>query len=128
MSVESKSSPTIWSDKVRSQRLLYLALCPQSDREVLTYQKDMTIKDFERITYLLEQLNFDEYCFYLEKEYEHFIEDLGKEILNNLVPKKDRKSKRACRKAQLEEAQQWSEDFCLSLPESIREYIMELLN
>jgi len=49
-------------EKTRCEKLLFYSFCCDRDKEKLSGQTEMTIHDFERITYLLDLLGFSEYC------------------------------------------------------------------
>lgn len=109
----------IWDEKARKEKMLYLAICPQRDYDVLTLNEDMTLEDFERIYYVLGALEFTNYLIYLQKEYEklyiEYADSMEREIDDSSID-------------MLDSYEEWIINFCSQLPtERMRECIGSIL-
>lgn len=60
------------SEQLEKEKSIFLSLCCQSDRDMLTGKADMTLQDFERITYLTMVFGFAKYTLTLHEEYLDF--------------------------------------------------------
>ncbi|WP_368264908.1 hypothetical protein [Enterococcus innesii] len=58
----------------------FLSLCSPHDRDLLTGRAEMTLQDFERITYLIMTLGFSVYAHNLHKQYMDFTIQLTEQI------------------------------------------------
>lgn len=105
---DAKSILRIENEKIRKEKLLFLSLCSQLDRDMLQCKREMSLQDFNRIMYLIYNLGFESY--YTELSgiyYDLFIKD---------YPCKD------------EDMYKWLEDFCNQLPtDTMKTFIRELL-
>jgi hypothetical protein len=114
---------TKWEEKqAEKQFYLFLALCPESDRKLLLSEEKMTVKDFERIQYLIDSLGLETlHCHFL-KEHPEMTEALGeknsseKELFATDV------------KGKFNEIMQWQNDFIAQVPESsVRTFLYKAL-
>lgn len=60
------------SSKQGKERTIFLSLCCPHDRDLLTQKAEMTLKDFERLTYLIMKLDFVAYAQELISQYNSF--------------------------------------------------------
>jgi hypothetical protein len=104
---------TEWADKqAKKQFYLFLAVCPESDRKLLLSEEKMTVKDFERIQYLIDSLGLETLHSHFLKEHPEMTEALGsknsseKELFATDV------------KGKFNEIMQWQDDFIAQVPES----------
>lgn len=109
--------------RLRSERLLYLALCPEKDRQLIEDKtKKWNLGDFKRITNILDALEMSLFSNYLQMKHSDLLEQAAKEIqseIDNHVCDIDKSIK---------EVVMWHSDFCQQLPsETIKKYISELL-
>ena len=68
--------------RVEQQKLLFLSMCSSSDRNKIIGRNSMDIHDFERISYLLGALGFEDYKEFKAEAYsrgkrEVYIKDLN---------------------------------------------------
>ena len=55
--------------KAETQEQEFLEVCSSYDHDLLTGKKEMTLKDYERITYLVSSLGYSQYLQFLIGEY-----------------------------------------------------------
>ena len=109
--------------KAETQEQEFLEVCSSYDHDLLTGKKEMTLKDYERITYLVSSLGYSQFLIgkYMDLaqadeereereheiylEYPEYYEDEGI----------------------LEEEEKWLEEFLNQLPEKKREYFEKLI-
>jgi len=60
------------SEQLDKEERIFLSLCCQHDRDMLTDKADMTLEDFERITFLTMALDYVNYTFILNEKYLDF--------------------------------------------------------
>ncbi len=82
--------------KVRKEYYLFLALCPEHEKEILTSKEELTLYDFEKIEYLMYELGFD----YLRNDFLMQHPDLLKESGCKVAPQKA-----------IEDAEKWRKEF-----------------
>ena len=71
--------------KAETQEQEFLEVCSSYDHDLLTGKKEMTLKDYERITYLVSSLGYSQYLQFLIGKYM----DCKRQILRlplNLTP------------------------------------------
>lgn len=66
--------------QIEKEELLFLALCSESDSKLILNEEPMTVRDFERITYLLQQLGLHNYCIDFGIQHSDLMEELGDQI------------------------------------------------
>lgn len=66
--------------RVEQQKLLFLSMCSSSDRNKIIGRNSMDIHDFERISYLLGALGFEEYKTSFDMEYKDLLKKLADHI------------------------------------------------
>lgn len=66
--------------RVEQQKLLFLSMCSSSDRNKITGRNSMDLYDFERISYLLDALGFDDYKMAFDMEYKDLLKKLANHI------------------------------------------------
>lgn len=114
-----RSNKAVWDDRTQKQMMIYLAICPERDYQVLTMKEDMLLSDFERIIYSLDLLDFTEYAYCLQEEYEDFFYEYARN-LENEVSSDDSPLP--------EKYENWLIAFCEQLPtERMRECFKEML-
>lgn len=98
-------------EQVRKERLIFLALCPETDRLLIRGQRELTLDDFNRISYLLESLGLTNYCVTFEMEHSDLLRMAGRDIIEE---------QRFLDKRQIDVEFctyiQWIKDFCNQLP------------
>lgn len=55
--------------KAETQEQEFLEVCSSYDHDLLTGKKEMTLKDYERITYLVSSLGYSQYLQFLIGKY-----------------------------------------------------------
>ena len=55
--------------KAETQEQEFLEVCSSNDHDLLTGKKEMTLKDYERITYLVSSLGYSQYLQFLIGKY-----------------------------------------------------------
>lgn len=68
------------SEQLKKEERTFLSLCCQRDRDMLTGKTDMSLQDFERITYLTMALDFTKYTIALYEQYLDFTNTLSEQI------------------------------------------------
>lgn len=109
-------------EKLRSERLLFLAICPEADR-LLLEKKDspISLQDFERITFLLGALGLSDFSNHLQMKHSDLLEQLATNI------EKELSEKHFNLQLEFDKTDQWEKDFCEQLPtETMKHYIRQL--
>lgn len=111
--------------RVKQQRLLFLSICNLKDRKKLIGEEIMSIRDFERISYLLDVLGLDEYRVVFDMEHKDLLEGLAgniKQEVNQQIIMDE-----YLLQDQLDMVEDWKEDFINELPDkTMRKYIQEI--
>ncbi|AXU86763.1 TPA: hypothetical protein P1M42_000448 [Clostridioides difficile] len=68
------------SEHLKTEEKIFLSLCCQHDRDILTGKVDMSLQDFERITYLAMVLGYVNYTIALNEQYLDFANILSEQI------------------------------------------------
>lgn len=113
--------------RVKQQRLLFLSICSLKDWKKLIGEEVMSIRDFERISYLLDALGFEEYKIVFDMEHK----DLLEELAGNIKQEVNRQSIKDeyLLQDKLDVAEYWQENFMNTLPDgAMREYIQEIFD
>lgn len=113
--------------RVKQQRLLFLSICSLKDRKKLIGEEVMSIRDFERISYLLDALGFEEYKIVFDMEHKGLLEELA----GNIKQEVNRQSIKDeyLLQDKLDVAEYWQENFMNTLPDgAMREYIQEIFD
>lgn len=112
-----------YESRLRSERLLYLAICPDKDRELLKDETTVwSLEDFKRITDTLSALELSVYCDYLQMKHSDLLEQVADGILAELNNADHDIEK------DIKEIDRWRSEFCNHLPtETMKKYIGELL-
>ena len=112
--------------KAETQKQEFLEDCSSYDHDLLTGKKEMTLKDYERITYLVSSLGYSQYLQFLigkymdlaqadeereEREHEIYLE--YPEYYED--------------EGILEEEEKWLEEFLNQLPEKKKEHFKQLI-
>ena len=112
--------------KAETQEQEFLEVCSSYDHDLLTGKKEMTLKDYERITYLVSSLWYSQYLQFLigkdmdwaqadeereEREHEIYLE--YPEYYED--------------EGILEEEEKWLEEFLNQLPEKKKEHFKQLI-
>lgn len=106
--------------QIRSERLLFLSICSERDRQLLTEkEQEMSLPEFNRIINLLEALGMSYYSTFLQMQHPDLLEQLSN-IIEKEVANPDFDLDK--------EIDQWRQEFCSQLPtETMKTYIGELL-
>lgn len=113
--------------KLKTEREEFLSLCCSSDKDLLTGKSEMTLNDFERLTYLTMSLDLDAYTQYLHECYMDYTISLSQqsdrenEILSDYPDY-------YLDEHIIEKQQAWVDDFCNHIPAEKREYYRKKLN
>lgn len=62
------------------EKLLYMTLCSPEDRRKINGDSEMTVHDFERISYLLEVIGLPNFALQFDAQHLELLDKLGKEI------------------------------------------------
>lgn len=110
-----------YAEKLRCERLIFLALCSETDRLLLEENAPVSLLDFERITYLLETLGLSNLCNYLQMNHQDLFEQLANGI------EKELSDTYFNLQIEISRAEQWQTDFCEKLPtEDMKHYMSQL--
>lgn len=69
--------------EAEKQKMQFLDLCSESDKKRINGLIDISVRDFERIIFLLDMLDFKDYLVEFENEHLDLLEELGKTIEND---------------------------------------------
>lgn len=112
--------------KAETQEQEFLEVCSSYDYDLLTGKREMTLKDYERITYLVSSLGYSQYLQFLIGKYMDLAQaDEEREERENeiyLEYPEYYEDERI-----LEEEEKWLEEFLNQLPEKKREYFEKLI-
>ena len=111
--------------RVEQQKLLFLSMCSSSDRNEITGRNSTDIHDFERISYLLGALGFEDYKASFDMEYK----DLLKKLADHIKQAVDQQVTidAYLLQEQLEILEEWKRNFIEGLPnETMKSYIERL--
>ena len=112
----------ILMQQIKKERLLFLALCSDYDKEILLSEKPLSFSDFERITYLAEVLGLNNYLNHLYNIYPDLLTKLGDSI-ESVVNSPDFDPKEDAQKYYI-----WEKEFTDQLPtEKMRKTIKQLI-
>ena len=67
-------------EQLKKEESTFLSICSPYDFALLTGSKEMTLQDFERLTYLTMALDYVEYTLALHKRYMNFTIKLSEQI------------------------------------------------
>lgn len=115
------------SGQLEKEENAFLSVCSLHDRDLLTGKADMTLEDFERITYLTMAMDYIRYTQSLHARYTDLSAELsGKfgregEILEEYS--EYYQDEQVC-----DTCQKWIDDFCKQIPADKREYYLKKLN
>lgn len=107
-------------EQVKKEKLLFLALCSERDREYINLEADLTAGDFERIVYLLCALGFQNFLLEFEREHKDLLSQIGQQITRRLEMRSDTDR-------EMEKADSWLREFCNGFSDPIMRYYMEIL-
>ena len=114
------------NEKSRNAGTGILEVCSSYDYDLLTGKREMTLKDYERITYLVSSLGYSQYLQFLIGKYMDLAQaDEEREERENeiyLEYPEYYEDERI-----LEEEEKWLEEFLNQLPEKKREYFEKLI-
>lgn len=115
------------TEQLEKEKNLFLSLCCQNDRDMLTNKTDITLQDFERITYLTMILNLTNYTVALQEQYLDFTNTLSERLDREHEILKEYPT------YYLDEQvdkiyQKWIDDFLNQLPTDKQDYYREQLN
>lgn len=114
------------TEQLEKEKNLFLSLCCHNDRDMLTGKADMTLQDFERITYLTMALGFTKYALTLHEEFLDFTNILSEQL------DKEHEIIKEYPTYYLDEQvdktyQKWIDDFLNQLPTDKQDYYREQL-
>ena len=108
--------------KAETQEQEFLEVCSSYDHDLLTGKKEMTLKDYERITYLVSSLGYSQYLQFLIGKYMDLAqadEEQEERYLEYPEYYED--------EGILEEEEKWLEEFLNQLPEKKKEHFKQLI-
>lgn len=111
--------------KAETQEQEFLEVCSSYDHDLLTGKKEMTLKDYERITYLVSSLGYSQYLQFLIGKYMDLAqadeerEEREHEIYLEYPEYYEDEG--------ILEEEKWLEEFLNQLPEKKREYFEKLI-
>lgn len=114
-------------EQLEKEESTFLSLCNPHDRDLLTGRIDMTLQDFERITYLTMALDFVEYSLDLHKRYIEFTVKLTRQLERENQILADYPAYYLDEDT-AETYQKWIDDFCNNIPADKQEYYRNKLN
>lgn len=104
------------------EKLLFLALCPESDRKMIADESLMSAKDLYRISYLLQSLGLENYASSFLLQSITLLEELGKKLemnADNITLEEIEKDTKV--------HIQWLKDFVNQLPSaSLKPYVKRI--
>ncbi len=112
--------------KAETQEQEFLEVCSSYDHDLLTGKKEMTLKDYERITYLVSSLVYSQYLQFLIGKY--------MDLAQTAEEREEREHEIYLEYPEyyedegiLEEEEKWLEEFLTQLPEKKKEYFEQLI-
>ena len=112
--------------KAEMQEQEFLEVCSSYDHDLLTGKREMTLKDYERITYLVSSLGYSQYLQFLIGKYMDLAqadeEQEEREHEIYLEYPEYYEDERI-----LEEEEKWLEEFLAQLPTKKKEYFERLI-
>ena len=117
--IQDKIIRHYYAKKIIKEKYLYLALCSDEDRQRIEGNIEMDIRNFERMSYILETLGLDNFNAYFENKYNDFLTQLAKQIEYAMENEtlEDEEKEAEC-------YQQWLCDFSNQLPSPIlKDYV-----
>lgn len=107
--------------QLNKEKNIFLSLCNQRDCDLLMKKIEMTVNDFERITYLTMALGFTDYTQYLNSCYIDFVKKLT-EKLNREFDILEEYPSYYLDEEEYAKYQKWIEEFCIHIPVDKQEY------
>lgn len=102
-------------EQLEKEESTFLSLCSPHDRDLLTGSTEMTLQDFERITYLTMALDCVKYTLALHKRYMDFTIKLTAQLDRENELLKEYPAYYLDEEI-AERNQKWIEDFCNNIP------------
>lgn len=116
----SKIIKSINNDRKRQEKLLFFSLCPEQDIKLLNGEETMTLKDYQRITYLLYSLGLYEYYTEVTMQFHNLLKQEAAFIEESL------RTPENCTQKVIE-CSSWLLEFCRQLPtDKLRHYFYEM--
>lgn len=107
---------------VEKERLLFLALCSEKDRQLINGKIELNVNEYERICYLLETLGFNDFLLQFELAHEDLLMELGTQIEKDVNMSDELDISEI-----IDTTNQWLRNFCEELPSPvIKQYIKTL--
>lgn len=110
--------------QLEKEESTFLSLCSPHDRDILTGSINMTLQDFERITYLTMVLGYMKYTLDLHRRYIDCTVELTAQIDRENEILKEYPSYYLDEEI-AERNQKWIDDFCDNIPADRRSYYRE---
>lgn len=114
------------AERLDKEESIFLSLCCQHDRDMLTDKIDMTLEDFERITFITTALGYANYTFILSEKYLDFSDMLSEKFDRENEILKDYPEYYHDEGIDVM-CQKWIEDFLESAPADKQDYCREQL-
>lgn len=114
------------SEQLEKEESTFLSLCSQYDRDLLTGHTEMTLRDFERITYITMALDYIQYTVELHRRYMELTEKLSAQLDREHEIVKDYPDYYLDEQVE-EKHQKWIDDFFNHIPADKQDYYRELL-
>lgn len=114
-------------EQLEKEESTFLSLCSPHDRDLLTGHEEMTLQDFERITYLTMALDYVEYSIDLHNRYIDFTNKLAEQLERENLALTDYPAYYLDEDT-AEKYQKWIDDFCNHIPADKQKYYRDKLN
>ena len=112
--------------KSETQEQEFLEVCSSYDHDLLTGKREMTLKDYERITYLVSSLGYSQYLQFLIGKYMDLSQaDEEREEREHEIYLEYPESYED--EGILEEEEKWLEEFLNQLPKKKKEHFKQLI-
>lgn len=102
------------SEEGKREQQKFFRLCSSSDRKKLTRKEQMSVGDFERITFLLRHLGLTEYELYVEMNFEEQLFAYAER--QEWLDEGDYSLGEWCEIEEIEMADKWIREFCEQIP------------
>lgn len=104
--------------QVNKEWFLFLALCSDDDRALLSQKSKMNLEDFDRISYLMMNLGLEKLQIYFTMQHLDLLQQSGRQIEENNASTIDVEK-------EVERAGIWEKEFLDQLPSEKMRYFLE---
>lgn len=110
-------------NKILKEQNMFLALCSDIDKALILDNKEIDLINYERLSFLIEQLGFDNFAISFNNKHHKLLEQSSNQILENI------KNDNINILAELKQHEKWIQDFIEQLPTSeMKRYIFNIFN